>query len=227
MENFIEHANGADGRGLRTISVTGVGSSALGSVAFAWNISEATGEPVAAVVPGYGLADVVPQVLGGWLGFETYDRLQSATQSWLAQFLPTLAMIGKDLARTTPGHARAATGAPIFLHGSAASDDVHAILKDCRSITRLVGHSKGALAIENALRSLADSHSKKMSVITFGCLIEEDHRVANYAQYLGTLDWLGLVNSTGQVAGYHELVADHSTNAVLPLSLRVRDLMRV
>ena len=226
MKNFIEHANGPDGQGLHTISVTGVGSSAFGSVAFAWNVSEAIGEPVAAVVPGYGLADVVPQALGGWFGFEMYDRLQSATQSLLAQLAPTLAMIGKDLAQTTPGHARAVTGAPIFLHGSAASDDVHAILKDVRSITRLVGHSKGALAIENALRSLANTHPKKMSVITFGCLIEEDHKVANYGQYLGTMDWLGFLNSTGRLASHHEPVADHSTNATIPLSLRVRDLMK-
>jgi hypothetical protein len=227
MKKFIEHANGPDGQGLHTLSVTGVGSSALGSVAFAWNISEAIGEPVAAVVPGYGLADVIPQALGGWFGFEMYDRLQSATQSLLAQLAPTLAMIGKDLARTTPGHARAVTGAPIFLHGSAASDDVHAILKDVRSITRLVGHSKGALAIENALRSLSDSHPEKMSVMTFGCLIAEDHTVADYGQFLGKLDWLGFLNSAAQVANYHKPLADHSTNAVIPLSLHVRDLMRV
>jgi hypothetical protein len=30
----------------------------------------ALGEPVVAIVPGYGLADVVPQALGGWFGFE-------------------------------------------------------------------------------------------------------------------------------------------------------------
>jgi|SRR6516164_2007072 len=50
---------------IRVVTVTGVGSSALGSVAFAWNVSETLHEPVAAIVPGYGLADVVPQGLIG------------------------------------------------------------------------------------------------------------------------------------------------------------------
>jgi hypothetical protein len=226
MKKFIAYANGADGAGLHTVSVTGVGSSAFGSVAFAWNISEAIGEPVAAVVPGYGLADFIPQALGGWFGFETYDRLQSATQSLLAQFAPSLAMIGKDLARTTPGHAIVAeTGAPVFLYGSAASDDVHAILENVGGITRLVGHSKGALAIENALRSLNNSRPEKLSVLTFGCSIQENPKVAEYGQYLGKIDWLGLINSTGDIEQYRPF-ADHSTNTIIPLSLRVAALLQ-
>jgi hypothetical protein len=115
-------------------------------VAFAWDVSAALGEPVAAIVPGYGLADVVPQALGGWFGFEFYGVVQTATQNFLAHATPSLAIIGKDLACTTPGRPKASTGAPVFLHGSAASDDVHAILAAVPAITRVVGHSKGALA---------------------------------------------------------------------------------
>src|SRR4051812_48227644 len=58
MGEFFAHANGPDGAALHTLAITGVGSSAFGAVAFAWDISAALGEPVAAVVPGYGLADV-------------------------------------------------------------------------------------------------------------------------------------------------------------------------
>jgi hypothetical protein len=49
-------------------------------------------------------------------------------KDFLANFAPTLAMMGRDLARSTPGRETASTGAPIFRYGSAASDDVHAIL---------------------------------------------------------------------------------------------------
>jgi hypothetical protein len=76
MNEFFEYANGPEGRAVHTLTVSGVGSSAYGSVAFAWDASVALGEPIAAIVPGYGLADVVPQALGGWLGFEVYDALQ-------------------------------------------------------------------------------------------------------------------------------------------------------
>jgi len=142
MKQFFDFANSLEGAEIQTLTVTGVGSSAFGSVAFAWDVSEALGKPVAAIVPGYGLADVVPQALGGWFGFEMYDGIQSITQEFLANFAPSLAMMGKDLARSTPGRQTASTGAPVFRHGSAASDDVHAILQNVRGITRVVGHSK-------------------------------------------------------------------------------------
>src|SRR5580693_4875682 len=46
-------------------SITGVGSSALGSAALAWNISVALEKPVLAIVPGYGVADVVRDSAAG------------------------------------------------------------------------------------------------------------------------------------------------------------------
>jgi hypothetical protein len=220
MQQFIDHANGIDGAMLRTLTVTGVGSSAYGAVAFAWNVSAAIGEPVAAIVPGYGLADVVPQALGGWFGFEVYDALQSATQHVLASFAPTLAMMGKELALSTRGRVPAVTGAPLFRYGSAASDDVHAILDAVPAITRLVGHSKGALAIENALRSLAAPRVEGISVFTLGCVIAEEFPQNRYRQSLGYLDPLGILNSWNRTPE-HRTCAHHSTNSCIPLSMQV------
>jgi hypothetical protein len=225
MGDFFTHANGPQGTGLHTIAVTGVGSSAYGSVAFAWDVSAALGEPVAAVVPGYGLADVVPQALGGWFGFEFYGALQSATQNLLAATAPSLALMGKDLARSTPGRKMAPNGAPVFLHGSAASDDVHAILQAVPGITRVVGHSKGALAIENALRDLPAARVAEISVLTFGCVISEDLGHRHYSQYLGWIDGLGLLNSEGHSPEYRPFTT-HSTNTHIPLSMTVADGVR-
>jgi hypothetical protein len=185
INEFFEYANSLEGRAVHTLTVTGVGSSAYGSVAFAWDASVALGEPVATIVPGYGLADVVPQALGGWLGFEMYDALQSATQDFLANFAPTLAMMGRDLARSTPGRETASTGAPVFRAGSATSDDVHAILRDVPGIVRVIGHSKRALAIENALRSLPTDRTKTIAVHTFGCVISQEVPCRHYSRYLG------------------------------------------
>ena len=219
MKQFIDFANGAGAASLRTLTITGVGSSAYGAVAFGWDVSKAIGEPVAAVVPGYGLADVVPQALGGWFGFGIYDALQSATQDFLATFTPTLAMMGKELARSTPGRIPAETGAPVFRHGSAASDDVHAILKAVPRIRRLVGHSKGALAIENALRSLKSPRAG-ISIDTLGCVIEEEFDEVRYQQFLGWLDALGSLNSWNRIPE-HRPFAHHSTNSAIPLSMQV------
>ena len=222
MKEFFDYANGEDGKALHTFTVTGIGSSAFGSVALAWDVSKALGEPVAAIVPGYGLADIVPQALGGWFGFEMYDQLQSATQEMLANFSPSLAMMGKELALRTPSRQMSATGAPIFRYGSAASDDVHAILQAVPGILRVVGHSKGALAIENALRSLDPERTKDISVRTLGCVISEAVPCRDYVQYLGRIDFIGIINSWTNPPE-HRPFAHHSTNTLIALSMAAAD----
>ena len=112
MKQFIDHANGVDGAALHTLAITGVGSSAYGAVAFAWDVSTAIGEPVAAVVPGYGLADVV-QALGGWFGLGSIQRAKRDPAS--GELGSSLAMMGKELALSTPGRVLAETGAPVFV----------------------------------------------------------------------------------------------------------------
>jgi hypothetical protein len=69
-------------------SITGVGSSALGSAALAWDISVALAKPVLAIVPGYGVADVVLQGLGGWFAFGLHDFLSSKTLIQTGRRLP-------------------------------------------------------------------------------------------------------------------------------------------
>jgi len=225
MADFLAHANGADGAGLHTVSITGVGSSALGSAAFAWNAAVALDEPVAAIVPGYGLADVVPQALGGWFGFGLHDWLQSTIQNFLADAAPSLAQIGERLARTTPGRQMAPSGAPVFRHGSAASDDLHAVLEQAPRITRVIGHSKGSLAIANALRSLPTEHAERLSILTFGCVVAEELQHREYAQYLGVFDPLGILNSWGH-RPETQLLSHHSTNALIPLSMPATELIK-
>src|SRR5271165_5704910 len=62
-------------RDVAIATITGVGSSALGSAALAWDVSKALKQPVLAIVPGYGVADVVLQGMGGWFGFGLHDFL--------------------------------------------------------------------------------------------------------------------------------------------------------
>src|SRR4029077_4452806 len=138
-------------------TITGVGSSALGSAALAWDISVALGKSVLAIVPGYGVADVILQALGGWFGFGLYDYLhaKSLIQNALANATPRTASIGRQLSASTPD-AKTLHGAPVFRHGSGSSDVLHSLLLHREAPFRLlVGHSKGALQIGNAIRSLS------------------------------------------------------------------------
>jgi hypothetical protein len=204
-------------RAVAVATITGVGSSALGSAAFGWNISKALAQPVLAIVPGYGVADVLLQGLGGWFGFGLYDYLgaKRITQSALATVAPVTATIGRQLSGSVPD-AKTLNGAPVYRHGSGSSDVLHALMAERSSPFRLlVGHSKGALQIGNALRSLDLDRTQGVHVVTLGCPIAEDAPGAVYHQYLGLFDALGQLNMWGHWPDSWPLTW-HSTNPSLP-----------
>jgi len=54
---------------VRALAVAGIGGSALGAAAFARNVADAIQGPVAVVVSGYGIADVITEAFGGLFFF--------------------------------------------------------------------------------------------------------------------------------------------------------------
>jgi hypothetical protein len=151
---------------VKTASLTGVGSSALGGVALAWNISKALNSTVLAIVPGYGVADAVLQGLGGWIGFGLHDALdtKSHIQDVMAVVARELAWLGRKLVGSIPDSKRSMNGAPVFQTGSGSSDVLHALMKRI-TFKRVVGHSKGALSIANAVRSLESEHTDGLNFV--------------------------------------------------------------
>ena len=210
-------AVGATAKPVEIISVTGVGSSALGSAAFAWNISESLRKPVAAIVPGYGLADLIPQALGGWFGFGMHDFVRRCCQQILLQNMPEVATIGRHLSSTILGD-------EAFRSGSPESDVLHQILLRAPHIKRLYGHSKGALCIQNAVRGLPPERYSDLHVTTFGCVVQEETE-ADYNQIMGNIDALGQLNSWGNWPEQW-IKSWHSTNSMLPLTMPIADLVK-
>jgi hypothetical protein len=199
------------------VTITGVGSSALGSAALAWDVSVALQKPVLALVPGYGVADLLLQSLGGWFAFGLHDYLgsKSMIQTGLAAAAPQAARIGRELAASAPSEPTV-RGAPVFRCGSGSSDVLHALLMNREQPFRLlVGHSKGALQISNAIRSVPEEQLDGIRVVTLGCPIGEDFGCVEYHQYLGLFDALGQLNAWGHRAE-HWPPTWHSTNPVLP-----------
>jgi hypothetical protein len=232
LEAFVSWAD-TNGKSIRTASVTGVGSSALGSAAFAWNVSTALDEPVAAIVPGYGVADAIHQGLDGWFG--VYNL-------WVKQ------MVGQVLAQTTwpaarsdrhpimkaPDDAEAAPAASPFWRGSLpplptgcaqSSGVMHALLESMPTINRVFGHSKGAVAIKNALHSLPPETTRRLHVVTFGWSMPEDIPTAGYSQFLGRMDKLGRVHSWCNPSPL--IPTHHGTNTSIPHSMPVSILTRL
>lgn len=204
-------------RRVEIATITGVGSSALGSAAFAWDISAALQQPVLAIVPGHGMADVLLQGLGGWFGFGLHDFLRSKSliQDSLASLAPQTARIGRELAASVPG-APKVDGAPVFRHGSGSSDVLHALMLDRQPPFRLlIGHSKGALQIGNALQSLPPARTRGLHVVTLGCPVAANVAGVRYFQYLGLYDALGQLNMWGHWPTQWTPTW-HSTNPKLP-----------
>ena len=213
----FQPSRGGEAKLVKIISVTGVGSSALGSAAFAWNISESLREPVAAIVPGYGLADIIPQALGGWFGFGVHDFTRRLLQQFLASNALELAKVGRHLSST-------ALGDEAFRTGSPESDVLHKLLQESDQIERIYGHSKGALCIQNAVRSLPAERQEQLHITTFGCVIQEETD-ADYNQFMGDVDGLGQLNSWGNWPEQW-INSWHSTNSMLPLTMHVAELVK-
>ena len=170
-----------------------------------------------AIVPGYGVADVVLQALGGWFAFGLHDFLgsKSLIQASLAMAAPQTARIGRQLSASIPNEPTV-RGAPVFRHGSGSSDVLHALLLRRDTPSRLlVGHSKGALRIGNAIESLPPERTRALRVVTLGCPIGKSVRGVDYHQYLGLFDALGQLNAWGHRPD-HWPPTWHSTNPVLP-----------
>jgi hypothetical protein len=200
----------------------------LGSAAFAWQIAAAKAQPVLAIVPGYGVADMVEQALGGWFGFGLHDALnaKATIQTALAETAPETARIGRHLSATLPDPKQTSNGAPVFRFGSGSSDVLHALIAHRAAPFRLaVGHSKGALQIGNAIHSLDAAKTAELTVVTLGCPIAEDVTNVTYRQYLGALDTLGQLNAWGHWPEHWQW-SWHTTNPWLAPAMDVAEAVR-
>lgn len=141
----LDHFLVSKGDKVRTLAVAGVGSSALGSAAFARNVADAVGEPIAAVVSGYGMADLLTEALGGFFWFGGLNSLRHSFEI-IDRFT--------EVDRQTE---RALTHYPVdaALRESRDTRTVQALLRDERfKFDLLIGHSKGNLVLSEALYEL-------------------------------------------------------------------------
>jgi hypothetical protein len=178
-----------------------------------------------AIVPEYGVADAMLQGLGGWIGFGLHNALASKShiQNVLAFLVPELAKLGRALVGSIPDKGPSINGAPVFQTGSGSSDVLHSLMKHMK-FKHVIGHSKGALAIANALRSLDGTRTDGLCIVTLGCPVAEEISGAHYFQFLGLFDALGQANAWGHTPDSW-VPTDHSTNISLPFSMNAQRLV--
>lgn len=200
--------------------VAGVGSSALGAAAFARNIADALGEPVVAVVSGYGLSDVLTEALGGFFLFGGLNSLR--------HLFEPLDAVTKMFTWTEPmaGAGRAGSWA----RASKDTETVIALLKDKRfGAPLLVGHSKGNLVLSEALyaiaredEALARTMGNALRIVTISAKIGMPAYFRNVLDVMGAWDWFGALNSRPDIpADYTVPRAWHSTNRDFPMGMAI------
>lgn len=200
---------------VRGLAVAGVGSSALGSAAFARNVADALGAPVAAVVSGYGMGDFVTEALGGWFYFGARNRLRHFEQE-LEELLEQHSLVG-----TVPA-----------LFGDRRGDDTAAVLgllRDPRfDFELLTGHSKGNLVLSEALYALVryDGPSLPIArdtrIITVSAVIAMPPAFTDIVDVMGQWDLFGAFNSrAGIPVDVTVPMALHHTNTELDWHLPV------
>ena len=82
----------------------------------------------------------------------------------------------------------------------------------------MIGHSKGALVIKNAIRSVTDFEARDATIVTLGCPIDEECKGVRHCQYLGLFDLLGQLNGWGNLPDDWP-PSTHTTDPYLPLAL--------
>lgn len=216
------------------VVVAGVGSSALGTAALARNVADVIGRPVAGIVSGQGMADVLAEAWGGWYVFGARNALRDG----IARFFDAVAW--KDHVRDAQTHADvtaaladASLARDRFIFGSPDSTALlYLLLRLGHRIRLLVGHSKGNYSIENALEGWLSARGQRaelspaaLCVVTLGAVIRFPDAFENVHQFIGEVDLLGLANSRISLEAERMPGRWHSLNRALPGAMSVRDAL--
>lgn len=206
---------------VRSVIVTGVGSSALGAGAFARNVADGLDEPVVAVVSGDGLRDAGEEASGGWWWFGTLNRMRHTTEL-LEQGIPS----------TVTSRARAGVST-LGNMLQAISPDTRAVLglllDERLSIHLLAGHSKGNLVISEALYGLGEIAPRRLAqvgdaatVVTVSARIKMPDACTSVVDIIGQIDVLGTTNSDPLIPPDTIIPwATHTTNRMFPTHIDV------
>ena len=212
------------GRNVRAMAVAGIGGSAIGAAAFARNVADAIGAPVAAVVSGYGLGDIVNEAMGGAFLF-----------GWLGHIRSNLEVIDDVVGRPKFGaYGKRDEDADTNRRTGLDSDTVATLLDDATlTFTLIAGHSRGNRVIADALDTLEASDPDRIEtlastarIVTFGGRIKMPEAFTDVIDVVGDLDWFGEMNSRPKIAADIKVpFCGHSTNTDLPGALQVTKIL--
>jgi hypothetical protein len=181
---------------LEVVTIAGVGSSVIGTAAFARQVSDAVGQPAVGIIAGYGAADVMSEALGGFFDFGRRNTLQA--------YLDKLETYQEG---ADPVNERSLAKKYDVLSVTYLADEpesntlLNIMLRHADKLKFVIGHSKGALNIGNVLREFVKetkldvSSYDQMAIVTLGCGVTLPVKFKNVHQYVGSWDVLGQFNT--------------------------------
>ncbi len=223
------------GRKLKKFAVAGVGSSDVGAAALARNLADHTGEPVGAIVAGYGVADLLSEALGGFFFFGAANAMVQRWHDVTASQKERTDAMKQTLTAMERGSLSPEELTISSDIATGFSPDTMTLLrllteKD-RRIDTVVGHSKGCLSIVFALEALAllkdhaaIDHARAAKFVTLGAVVEFPRGYENVKQVIGAIDWFGGMNSRLGKDAIKVPGAWHHLNRALPYHLNARDV---
>ena len=223
----VDEFVGAHASKVHALAVAGVGSSALGAAAFARNVADALQEPVAAVVSGYGLADLAAEAMGGFFLFGAANALRHQFE-WLDRLRESGAV-------ADPAASGAGGEAGLAGRWSRDTRTVQALLSHrALKMKLLVGHSKGNLVISEALFKMKAQDparlvrlGKQILIVTVSAKIAMPPDCEQIVDVIGQIDGFGALNSRWDLATEVSVPwAWHHTNTELAMHLPVTQTLR-
>lgn len=180
------------------------GCSALAAAALGRSVADALERPVAALVPGFGLAEMATEEMGGRLAFGFADGMARFTRAMLATAAPHLVEAGDE---------------PL------PADMLATLLEqDQMGIRLLVGHGRGAFVIADALERLPDRR-RRLTVVTLGAQAPLPEDVEAY-QVIGALDTVGWMNACSEKGRRVVPGVGHHLNRWVPGHMPVGTILR-
>jgi hypothetical protein len=189
-DQFLKQYRGK--RSIDAITIAGVGSSDLGTAAFAKSVANGLDRPAIGIVTGYGIADWMSEAMGGFLWFGMRNRVQSLMDymSGALEGAFTDMLLGQNGFLFTEQK---------YIPGLPECSSLLKLLQANQNTTKiLVGHSKGNFSIANSLVGLqerVETINHDMAIVTFGCGVRLPDGFDKVHQYVGTLDFLGIMNT--------------------------------
>lgn len=180
------------------------GSSALAAAALARAVADAVEKPVAALVPGFGLAEMAADEMGGRLAFGFAGDMMRFTRAMMSAAAPHLVEAGDE---------------PL------APDMIATLLdRDQSGLRLLVGHGRGAFAMAEALDRLPERR-RRLTVVSLGAQAPLPDDVEAY-QVIGALDALGWLNACSEKGRRVVPGVGHHLNRWVPGALPVTETLR-